>query len=508
MTRKQNAHLANEETLWMKQTDLPEFESLKEDIQVDVGIVGAGITGVTLAYLLSKEGMSVALLEADRILHGTTGHTTAKVSAQHDLIYDELIHHFGVEQARKYYRANQEALEFIQNLVEKDEIECQFTTEDAYIYGISDENSQKIEQEAKAYEMLRIQGEIIDRLPIDLSIKKGIIMPNQAQFNPLSYLQHLVREMMKKHVHIFEQTVATDVEEGNQPKIITKNGAKVTCTSIVSASHFPFYDGKGFFFSRMYAERSYIVAAKTDQPLEGIYLSADQPKRSIRTTTFKDQTYVLLGGESHKTGQSHSSKQHFDALENFGRRHFNLSGTIQQWGAQDLITMDKVPYVGYLTSRHSNIFVATGYRKWGMTNGTAAALLLKDLIQKKENPYEDLFTPTRFYADPSIKHFLTQNTNVASQFVKGKVRFNTHSIDDLHPGEGSTIIHNAQKAGAYKDESGNVHVVDTTCTHLGCEVEWNAEEKSWDCPCHGSRFSYDGTVLEGPADEPLKRLDE
>lgn len=505
---KENSHLANEETLWMKQTDLPEFESLQEDIKVDVGIVGAGITGVTLAYLLSKEGLSVALLDADRILQGTTGHTTAKITAQHDLIYDELIQHFGVEQARTYYRANQEALEFIERIVREHKIDCQFSAEDAYIYGISEENKRKIELEAKAYETLNIPGKGLDTIPLDLSIKKAIVMQKQAQFNPLSYLDYLVKEMENKDVHIYEHTVATDVEEGTNPRIVTKNGAKVTCGSIVSTSHFPFYDGKGFFFSRMYAERSYIVAAKTNQTLDGMFLSADDPKRSLRTTTFKDQSYVLIGGESHKTGQGKPSKQHFDALLDFGRRHFDLTGVLYQWGAQDLITLDKVPYIGHLTSHHSNLFVATGYRKWGMTTGTAAALLLKDMIQEKNNPYEDLFTPTRFYADPSIKHFVTQNANVAAQFLSGKLNLQARSVEDLRPGEGATVIHKAQKAGAYKDEDGHTHVVDTTCTHLGCEVEWNQEERSWDCPCHGSRFSYDGTVLEGPADQPLKRIEE
>lgn len=497
----------NSESYWMAQTSPPSFSELNQNVDTDVGIVGGGITGITTAYLLAKKGYKVAIIEAEKILTGTTGHTTAKITAQHDLIYDEFINHLGDEQAKQYYQANSEALNFIKQKVKQSKINCAFKEEDAYIYATSAQKARIIEKEAKAYESLGIDGQYVEQLPIALDVESGVVMKNQAQFNPLQYLTHLVSELQNMGVQIFENTVAVDVEEGSQPKILTKYGYQVTCQNIVSCSHFPFYDGKGLYFSRMYADRSYIVGGELNKDYPGgMYLSADKPKRSIRTANMDGKSLLLIGGEGHKTGQGGSSLQHFDNLKNFGRVQFGIENYLYHWGAQDLITMDKVPYVGRLTSRHDNIFVATGYRKWGMTNGTNAALLISDLIQGNTNPYEDLFSPTRFHADPSIKKFLSMNSNVAAELIKGKLNKGSKRPEDLRKGEGDNVTYQNKNAGGYRDENGQLHVLDRTCTHMGCEVEWNDGERTWDCPCHGSRFSYDGEVFEGPADKPLKKL--
>ncbi len=495
------------ESYWMADTSPPTFEELNENVDTDVGIVGGGITGITTAYLLAKKGYKVAIIDAEQILTGTTGHTTAKITAQHDLIYDEFINHLGEDQAKQYYHANQEALDFVKQKVKQSKIDCEFTEEDAYIYATSDKKARAIEKEAQAYETLGIDGQYVEKLPIDFSIQAGIVMKNQAQFHPLKYLTHLVKELKNMGAQIFENTTAVDVIEGSEPKIVTKYGYQVTCKHLVTSSHFPFYDGRGLYFSRMYAERSYIVGGELNGTYPGgMYLSADDPKRSVRTTKMNGKDLLLIGGESHKTGQGGSSLHHFQNLKDFGKENFGIESYPYNWGAQDLTTLDKVPYVGALTSRHSNIFVATGYRKWGMTNGTAAALLISDLIQGKDNPYQDLYSPTRFYADPSIKTFLSQNANVAAKFVSGKLSKGTKRPEDLRRGEGDNVTYQNQNAGGYKDKNGQVHIVDRTCTHMGCEVEWNDGEQTWDCPCHGSRFSYDGEVYEGPADKPLKKL--
>lgn len=503
-----NTNTTSSESYWMANTTPPSFPELNENVDTDVGIVGGGITGITTAYLLAKKGYKVAIIEADQIITGTTGHTTAKITAQHDLIYDEFINHLGEEEAKQYYQANQEALDFIKQKVKQSKIECEFKEEDAYLYATTNKKAQAIEKEAQAYDTLGIDGQYVDKLPIDFSIQAGIVMKNQAQFHPIKYLTHLVKELQNMGAQIFENTTAVDVIEGNDPKIVTKYGFQVTCKYIVSSSHFPFYDGKGLYFSRMYAERSYIVGGELKGEFAGgMYLSADKPKRSIRTANMNGKELLLIGGESHKTGQGGSSLQHFQNLKDFGKENFGIDSYLYNWGAQDLITLDKVPYIGQLTSRHSNIFVATGYRKWGMTNSTTAALLISDLIQEKDNPYQDLFSPTRFYADPSIKTFLSQNANVAAEFVKGKLSSGAKRAEDLRKDEGDTVTYqNNQKAGGYRDTNGQLHIVDRTCTHLGCEVEWNDGEKTWDCPCHGSRFSYGGEVYEGPADKPLKKL--
>jgi len=496
------------EPYWRDSIELPSFSKMTEDIKVDAAIIGGGISGITAAYLLTKEGVKVALIDAGSILNGTTGHTTAKITAQHDIIYDELIQNVGEEQAKLYYEANNDALQFIRSLVTENKIDCDFTEEDAYIYTNSEQYITKVNNEFTAYEKLKINSVYVNSTPLPLQTKAAIVMKNQAQFHPLKYLAHLVQWITRAGGAIYENTTAIDVEEGNQPRVITRDGHKIMCDYVLSCSHFPFYDGAGFYFSRMYAARSYVLGVKTEKDYSGgMYLSAEEPKRSLRYTMMNGEKLVLIGGEGHKTGQGISTIKHYEALEAFSAETFGIKEIPYRWSAQDLVTLDKIPYIGHITSSHPNIFVATGYRKWGMTNGTAAALLIRDLIMKKENPYSGLYTPSRFNADPSIKNFITQNADVAKHLIQGKLEIVNGRPEDLSNDEGAVVTVNGKRAGAYRDDKGSLHIVDTTCTHMGCELEWNSGERTWDCPCHGSRFSINGSVVEGPAEKPLKKLE-
>ncbi|MEI5908309.1 FAD-dependent oxidoreductase [Bacillus spongiae] len=495
---------------WRESVKLPTYPTLEQDIIVDVAIVGAGITGITTAYLLTKAGMKVALLDAGKVINGTTGHTTAKISAQHGLIYDELIHHFGKEQAKLYYEANSEALTFIKERIQEHQIQCDFTEEDAYVYSVSNKYEEKVKKEFKAYEQLGIDGELVNELPIDLNIHNAIVMKKQAQFHPVKYLLPLLQFITTNGGKIFENTTCLEeITDDGIRTVHTKNGSKVTCDQIVACSHFPFYDGNGFYFARLYAERSYSVALKiqSDYP-GGIYLSADEPKRSIRYTEANGEKLLLVGGENHKVGQGGDTLLHYETLQRFGEELFEPVDFPYRWSAQDLMTLDKVPYIGHITKNKQKVFIATGFQKWGMTNGTIAAKIITDSILNKPNNYENLYTPSRFKIDPSLKTFVKENTNVAYHFIEGKLGGDRKPLDQLSFDEGAVITFNGKRAGAYKDEQGQIHLVDTTCTHLGCEVEWNHGDRSWDCPCHGSRFSYNGDVLEGPADQPLKKLGE
>jgi glycine/D-amino acid oxidase-like deaminating enzyme/nitrite reductase/ring-hydroxylating ferredoxin subunit len=497
------------EPYWRDSASLPSFPKLNENIRVDAAIVGGGITGITTAYLLAKEGMKVAVIEAGSILNGTTGHTTAKITAQHDLIYDEFISHLGEEKAKLYYEASNEALHFIQRKISEYSIDCDFSHEDAYLYATSQKYKMKIEKEYEAYQKLGIDGGLLDSIPFDIPIESALVMKGQAQFHPLKYLAGLVEQITQPGGSIYENTTATNIEEGSEPTVITRDGHRISCDVVVSCSHFPFDDGKGFYFARMYAERSYVLGVKTEKEYPGgMYLSVDNPVRSLRYTALNGEKLVLIGGESHKTGQGMDTMKHYEALESFGDKVLGIKEYMYRWSAQDLITLDKVPYIGTISSSHSNILVATGYRKWGMTNGTAAALLLRDIILKQDNRYKDLFTPSRFHADPDVKQFVMQNTDVAKHLIQGKLDFPTKKPENLANDEGAVVTVNGKRAGAYKDEHGKLHIVDTTCTHLGCELSWNHGDRTWDCPCHGSRFSVDGDVVEGPANKPLKKMAE
>ncbi|MBP3039409.1 FAD-dependent oxidoreductase [Bacillaceae bacterium Marseille-Q3522] len=494
------------ESYWRQET-FNDFEKLSQDLTVDVAIVGGGITGITAGYLLSQKGVKTAILEAGKILNGTTGHTTAKITSQHGLIYDELIQHFGEEKAKLYYFSTDDALRFIQKTAANKNIKCDLTEEDAYIYAVTDKYVSKIEKEAEAYQKLGIPGDLVSTIPFDIPITAALQMKKQAQFHPLKYLKALIGDYLQAGGVIFEQTTAMDIVEDAAPQVITQNGYKVSCQYIICATHFPFHDKKGFYFARMYPERSYVIAIKAKKNYPGgMYISVDEPTRSLRSSPFGDEQLILVGGERHKTGQGPDTLLHYQALEAFAETTFGIKEYLYRWSAQDLTTLDKIPYIGAVTANSPTILVATGYRKWGMTNGTAAAMLLADIILDNDNPYKELFTPSRFQPDPSLKEFVSINTNVAGQLLKGKLGFVRKTADDLEKDEGAAVIFNGKRAGAYKDLEGKLHIVDTTCTHLGCECEWNHGDRTWDCPCHGSRYSIDGAVIEGPTEKPLKRL--
>src|SRR5699024_9540743 len=307
---------------------------------------------------------------------------------------------------------------------------------------------------------------------------------------------------------VFEQTVVVNVESGERPTVLTKEEYRVTCEHVLICTHFPFYEGRGLYSARMYADRSYVVAARMKKSYPGgMYLSADSPTRSLRSVTVDGEEMVLMVGEGHKTGQAEDIAERYERLKQFGDDVFGVESVPYHWSAQDLTTLDQVPYVGEITKCESNVFIATGFRKWGMTNGTAAALLLHDLVLGEENRYQELYTPTRFSPRPSIQNFLKQNINVGKQLLKGKLSQEDMDLDKLAKDEGAIVQIKGERKGAYRDQSGELHIVDMTCTHIGCEVAWNNAERSWDCPCHGSRFTYTGEVIEGPAEKPLKQYD-
>ncbi|MED4123276.1 FAD-dependent oxidoreductase [Halalkalibacterium halodurans] len=495
------------EPYWRQSTPLPDFKPLQNDLLVDVVIVGGGITGITTAYLLQKRGKKVVILEADRLFNGTTGHTTAKITAQHGLIYDEFIQHFGEDKAKQYYDAQMEAKTFIKNTVQDLSIDCDFQEHDAYIYTNANRYLAKLEREMRAYEKLQINGSLVDSMPLQVPMKKAIVMKGQAQFHPIAYLMKLVQDFIDRGGLIFEHTVATDVDKGEHRTVLTRDGHKVTCDYVVESSHFPFFD-RGFYFSRMYADRSYVLGLKVKEPYPGgMYLSAEDPPRSIRHASYQGEDLWLISGETHKTGQGMDTDYHYEALESFSREMFNVTYISYRWSAQDLVTLDRMPYIGPATSNDPHILVATGFRKWGMTNGTIAAHVITDLIIGQVNAYQKLFAPQRFVADPSLRKFFAYNVDVAKHLIDGKTEKGSRTPESLQKDEGDVVNVNGKRAGGYRDTSGTLHLVDTTCTHMGCEVSWNHGDRTWDCPCHGSRFSYDGEVVEGPAKKPLKKID-
>lgn len=505
MDQKKVSFSEETRSVWRDSVHFPTFKPLEEDIQTETAIVGGGISGIAAAYLLAKEGMKVALIEAAQLCSGTTGYTTAKVTAQHGLIYNELIGHFGVEKAKLYYQANREALDWIGRIVREQDVRCGFQKRLALVYATSARKAEEIEKEAEAYRKLGIPGSLSDSIGLPLQVKRALTMPEQAQFHPLMFLHFLISELVKMDVPIYEQTLAVNIEEEPSCVVHTEKGPRIHCREVLICSHFPFYD-KAFYFSRMYPERSYLMAVETDQSPEGMYLSAEEPKRSIRSLTLDGRSLVLVGGENHRTGRGENTAAHFQNLAVFAEQVFGTDSIVCRWSAQDYTTLDKVPYIGRLSAGKPHIYVAAGFRKWGMTTGILAARLLADQLLERTNPYGAVFSPSRFAADPMIKRFFIENSQVAGHLISGKLAKASTSIEDLDADEGAVISLNGKRAGAYKDKNGRLTVVDTTCPHMGCEVNWNQGERTWDCPCHGSRFKATGELIDGPAKKPLKQL--
>lgn len=512
LKNKQSYHLPQfPESLWRDTTELPAFPRLAEDHSTDVAVVGGGITGITTAYLLTKAGYKVTLLEAGELLSGTTGFTSAKITAQHSMIYQDLVKHFGLEKARLYFQANSEAMEWMINTTQELKLSCGMQREHAYLYAdAGDEKTLKqLEEEYQAYEKLGLPGEWLEQLSLPLRARGVIKLPGQARFHPLQYLSGLLKVFLAEGGVIYEHTmIGEKVEQGSRLTLFTEQKEhRISCNHVVSASHFPFYDGGALYFSRLHAERSYCLAIQPETDFEGgLYLSAGEPTRSLRAVEWEGTKLVIVGGDNHKTGQGICTIGHYENLELFAGQLLGIKSFPYRWSAQDLITLDKVPYIGKV-STDEEIYIATGFGKWGMTSGTLAAHLISDQIQRKANPYTELYDPSRFKAIPGIKNFIVQNANVVKELVAGKVEIIHKKTRDLQRDEGAVVLHDGKRVGAYRDQEGELHLVNRTCTHMGCECEWNDGDRSWDCPCHGSRYSFDGEVLEGPATLPLTKLD-
>ena len=489
---------------WLASTSDTDYPTLGQDIKVDLAIIGGGLVGISCAYLLKKEGLEIAVIEAGRICKGTTGHTTAKITSQHGLIYNKIQNNLGKELAQQYAEANEFAIGEIGKIAKINAIDCDYIPQSAFIYTQDEKYIQKIEDEVKVASKLGIKASYVDSIPFPMDIKGAVKFDNQAQFHPRKYILGLADSIYDKGVKIFENTRVVDIENDGDYIIVSDRGKKVRSKHVIIASHYPFYNKHGGYFTRIYPEKSYIVGIKAKEKYPGgMYINAEEPARSLRHQNTDNGELILVVGEHHKTGQSENTNKHYRALLDFANTLFTIEDISYRWSTQDCMTLDGVPYVGSFTSNTPNLYVATGFGKWGMTNSMVAAIILRDLIVKGQSPWQDVYNPSRKTIFASAKNFLVQNFNVAEQLIEGKLESLRENMA-IEPGQGKVIKIDGKRIGAFRDEKGTLHLVNTTCTHMGCELNWNSAERSWDCPCHGSRFTYEGDIIEGPAVEPLK----
>ena len=495
------------ESYWIASTkeSTISYPALKENVKADVIVVGGGITGITSAYLLNKEGLSVILLEAGRLARGTTGHTTAKITSQHNLIYDKIIKQFGTELAQQYATANETAIRKIKALIDELNIACDYMPQPAILFTEVDEMVAQIQAETKAAEALGLPAIYQDTIPFPFTIKGALRFDQQAQFHPLKYSLALAKAFLRNGGQIFENTRAVQIEKDSAFTLITENGSKAEADQLVIATHYPFYNKHEMYFSRIYQERSYVAAIKAASAFPGgMYINAEEPVRSLRSQHTEEGELILIGGGRHKSGQCEDTLKKYEELLDFAEPYFSVTDVPYHWSAQDCMTMSGLPFAGNYSKDTPHLYVATGFGKWGMTNSMVASMIIKDLITKGDSPWKDVYNPSRKASVSTAFHCVSENLNTAENLIGGKLSSPPKEEEiDIAPGEGRVVTLYGKRAGAYRDEEGVLYIVNTTCTHMGCELNWNSAEKTWDCPCHGSRFSFEGKIIEGPAVEPL-----
>ena len=426
-------------SIWNESVDFPKFKALKGDISTDVVIIGGGICGFLTAYFLKNSGVDCVVLEANRIANGTTMNTTAKITSQHGLIFADMVKRFGHENSLMYLRANENAIKKYKELSEK--YPCDFEVKPSFVYSVSDRA--KIEREVSALNGIGFKSQFKENLPLPIETKGAVEFKNQAQFNPIRFLNGIAKQL-----DIYENSRVLKIQNNTA---ICKNGG-VKAKKIIVTTHFPFIDRFGLYFLKMYQSRSYVLALSNAPDFKGMYVDENDKGLSFRNYG----KMLLLGGLGHRTGKGECG---FNELQKVALEKFPTSQIKYRFAAQDCKTLDDIPYIGYYSNFKDNLLVATGFNKWGMTSSMVAAQILCDIVLGHENEYAHIFSPSRSILRKQL------------------------------------LINGAEAV------SGLIGFSKKRCTHLGCKLKWNNQEKSWDCSCHGSRFNENGEILDGPANK-------
>ncbi len=429
-------------TIWNAEIQMPHYSPLSTDLHTDVLIIGGGLAGLLCAWNLTRAGIPCTLIEENRLMHGVSGRTTAKLSSQHGLIYGKLLKKSGPEKTRLYWRANQDAIAEFRTLAEK--ADCDFMSENSYIYAT--DGTEKLEAEMAAYEQAGIPAHWEQTLPLPFPVSGALAFSNQAQFHPLKLAAHLTNDLQ-----IFEHTKALSFA-GN--RVHTPRGT-ITAEKIIVATHFPLLNKHGSYFLKLYQQRSYVIALENAAQIKGMYLDCKENGLSIRSAG----QWLLLGGGGHRTGKQGLG---WKLPESMAERFYPSARIVSRWATQDCMTLDGMPYIGRYSKATPDLYVATGFQKWGMSSSMLAAMILSDLIHDKENPYAALFSPSRSMLR---KQLLCNGLESAMNLLRPTL---------------------------------------PRCPHMGCALHWNKEERSWDCPCHGSRFDPNGKRLNNPATDDMK----
>lgn len=499
------------ESYWIESTKNieKEYSSLNKNLEVDVCIIGAGITGSMTAYYLTKEGKKVAILEKDKVCLRTTGNTTAKITSQHGLFYKYLLQSEGYEFAKKYYEANEKAIRNIENIVNKENIDCDFEKQDAYVFTQKEDEVAKIKDEVESVKKIGGTCEFTTKTNLPFSVQGAIKSPNQAQFNSRKFVLEVLNKIEESgRGYIFENSKVVDVKkDGDKYNVYTKDNY-IKAKYVVLACHYPIINSLGYYFLKMYQSRSHAIAIEADTNFfDGMYINSELPTKSFRTIIDGDKRLLAIVGSDYKTGSDIDYENINNELEKIAKDMYPNCKIKYRWSAQDCISLDKVPYIGEFSNFMPNVYVGTGYKKWGMTLSNISANIICDKIQGRDNEYEDIFKATRLEPKKNIKEVENMVKQTAKSLVLEKFELPKDGLDEIKNGEGKIINISGNKVGVYKDENGKIYAVKPVCSHLGCELSWNSLEHTWDCPCHGSRFDIKGKSLEAPSINSLEKIE-
>lgn len=496
-------------SVWMATANTPSQPPLKDNLRTDVCIIGAGIAGMTTAYLLAKEGRSVVVLDDGVIGGGMTGRTTAHLTNAYDDRYFEMEKMHGADGSRLIAQSHTAAIDKVEQIARDEQIECGFERLDGYLFVPPGESTDVLNDELKAaHRAGLVDVELVQRAPIEsFDTGPALRFPRQGQFHPLDYLTGLTRALTRAGGRIFSETHATTFNGGSEARVETNLGPVVTCDVIVVATNSPVNDRVAV-HTKQAPYVTYVIGARVPKGsvTRALYWDTPDPYHYVRLQAdkFNGQYDILIvGGEDHKTGQENDGAERFARLEQWTRERFPQIGEVQfRWSGQVMEPVDGIAFIGRNPLDDDNVFIATGDSGQGMTHGTIAGMLLTDMLQGRNNPWEDLYSPSRIKLR-SLPEYASENINVAGQFTDYVTAGEIKSVDELRAGEGAIMRDGLSKLAVYRDDGGVVHKLSAVCPHLGCVVAWNSTEKTWDCPCHGSKYRADGRVYNGPANSDL-----
>ena len=504
-------------SVWMNTTEVPELPAVTQDMRASVCIIGAGISGLTTAYLLARAGRAVVVIDDGPVGGGETGRTTAHLTAALDDRYYQIQKLHGQEGARLAAESHTAAIDRIESIAALEDIDCDFERVAGYLFLGGDSTLDELERELTATHRAGLNDvTMVDKAPLE-SWNSGpaLRFPRQAQFHPLKYLNGLTRAILRDGGHIYSHSHAEKIEDGEPCRVTTSDGHVITADSIVVATNTPVNDWV-ILHTKQAAYRTYVIGARIPRGSvpRGLYWDTPDPYHYVRVQEVdarldpdRADEILIVGGEDHKTGQEDDAERRFQALEDWTRERFPMIKSVDfKWSGQVMEPVDHLAYIGRNPGTDQHIYVVTGDSGNGMTHGTIAGMLLTDLILGRKNPWTKLYDPSRktFRATPQ---FVKQNLNVAVQYADWATKGDVDGIEDIPPGSGAVIRKGTKKIAVYRDEQGNVHQRSAVCTHLYCIVDWNSGERTWDCPCHGSRFDPYGNVVNGPAITPLSEVD-